>query len=95
MLCQVSTEFIILVNRVELNNGIFGNTVHQIFVGHDGSVYMEEIFKTLKGDEKLHDSVSHTFEEFSEKFPKDAEIIREFVRKNGVKIPGIEKGCNV
>ena len=90
-ICQVVTEFTILHKQVELNKGILGNVNHQIDVFHDGSVYLKEVLVTISKDETLHESLSRTFGEFSEKFPEDAEVIRDFINKRMLTIPGIDK----
>lgn len=93
-LCQVSTEFLILIKEIRMG-GAVGNVNHQISIGHDGSVYMKEVLVSLSKDEVLHNSLSHTFDEFAGKFPEDARIIREFVNKGVLTIPGMDKRCEV
>ena len=93
-LCAVGTEFLIFVKEVRFENTV-GNVHHKIYLGNDGSVFTKEVLVTPSKDEILHTSTSGTFQEFSEKFPEHAKIIRDFVNRKMLTIPGMDKRCDL
>jgi hypothetical protein len=92
-ICSVGLEFIILIREVDLGNGVFGNVQHHVSIFNDQSVFLKEIFSSIKGDEVLHTAHSKNFGEFSEKFPDDALKIGMWLLKIGAKIPWMDERC--
>jgi hypothetical protein len=93
MVCEAGLEFTILMKEIQYSDGWVGNVHHVVNIFHDGSVFMKEMLvKPLGKKELLNSATAHNFEEFSGKFPLDAEVILKFLAERNVNIPWINGG---
>lgn len=88
MVCQVGLEVTILVKDDLTCRKQPAKINHVVFIGHDGSAFLKQIFSTASEDIELHTACAKSFEDFREKFPKDAEIIREWLSEHGISFFG-------
>ena len=89
-ICEVGLEFTILIKEIQYSDGCVGNIHNVVNIYNDNSVFMKEILvKPAGAKETLHSASSHTFSEFSGKFPEDAKVIKEYIKNHNMVVPWV------